>query len=305
VRFVELAFTVPTASSEAWADLLVEIGAAGPPPKDGGAEGPLFGLEERDGTTLKQAPHGRVTLVAWLPPDEADAYLETVVQQATALPEAVIDRRDRDEDEWRDAWKKYFGILRVGTFVIVPSWERYSASDRELVIDLDPGRAFGTGGHASTRLCLQLIGEVPHGVRRALDVGCGSGVLAIAAARRWPEAHGLGTDIDPDAIEVSRENAERNRVAAQLTFTHEPLESVSGRFELVTANIQPEVLIPMAPRLDERLADGGSLVLSGILEEAAPPVVEAFQARGLRLVGHRDEGGWRALLFTRDAERSG
>jgi ribosomal protein L11 methyltransferase len=288
VRFVEVAFTIPSAASELWADLLVTEGAGG--------------VEERDGTTLKSAPHGHVTLVAWMSPDEVDGWLERVVGSAQSLPEPKIERRDRDEDEWRDAWKKYFGILHVDPVVIVPSWERYDGPARDLVIDLDPGRAFGTGGHASTRLCLQLIGRVQHEVQQILDVGCGSGVLAIAAAKRWPTATGVGTDVDPDAVEVSHENAERNRVSQRLRFNDEPLERVPGRFELVTANIQPEVLIPMAPLLNARLAPGGSLILSGILEEAAPPVVTAYQAEGLRLVAHVDEGGWRALLFTHGGE---
>jgi ribosomal protein L11 methyltransferase len=282
VRFVEVAFTVPSASSEAWADLLVE--EAG-------------GVEERDGGTLAQAPHGKTTLVAWLPPETAEETLERVHARAAALPEASIQRRDRDEDEWRDAWKKHFGVLKVPPFVIVPSWERHSPAENEIVIDLDPGRAFGTGGHASTRLCLRLIGQLMLPAHRFLDVGCGSGVLAIACARRWPAALGVGIDVDPDAIEVSRENAARNQVDAQIRFSTEPLESVEGSFDLVTANIQPEVLIPMAPLLAGRLAPGGRAVLSGILVEAAPPVVEAYRACGLHLAAERDEDEWRALVL--------
>src|SRR5437879_12710775 len=102
-----------------WTDALVEAGAGG--------------VEERDGTTLQQAPHGRATLVVWIAPAEVDAWLERVNAASTSLPEAVIARRDRDEDEWRDAWKKYFGILRVPPFVIVPSWERYIGPKSDLV----------------------------------------------------------------------------------------------------------------------------------------------------------------------------
>lgn len=289
MRFVEIAFTVPSGSSEPWADALVEAGAGG--------------VEERDGTTLQQAPHGRATLVVWIDPAQVDGYLATVGESTRALPEAMVARRDRDEDEWRDAWKKYFGILRVEPFVIVPSWERYIGPASDLVIDLDPGRAFGTGGHASTRLCLGLIGELKRRggrVMQFLDVGCGSGVLAIALAKAFPDAHGVGTDIDPDAVEVSRENSERNKVDGRLLFTHESLAEVDGRFDIVTANIQPDVLIPYADAIDLHLAPGGRLILSGILVEAAPPVTDAYRARGLRLDAVRDEDGWRGLLFVRD-----
>jgi ribosomal protein L11 methyltransferase len=288
VQFVEIAFTVPSSSSEAWADALVDAGAGG--------------VEERDGSTLLHAPHGRATLVVWIAPGEVDAYLLRVGAAAKALPEPVLARRDRDEDEWRDAWKKHFGVLRVPPFVIVPSWEKHAPEPGDLELHLDPGRAFGTGGHASTRLCLSLVGERLKrgaGVERFLDVGCGSGVLSIAAAKAFPGARGVGVDVDPDAIEVSRENAERNRVAGQIDFSVEPLASVDGRFDLILANIQPDVLIPFAPSIEERLAAGGTVILSGILVEAAPPVVDAYRARGLRLDGERDEDGWRALLFVR------
>lgn len=288
MRFVEVAFTVPSGSVEPWAEALVEAGASG--------------VEERDGTTLLAAPHGRVTLVVWLAPEDVDGYLDRVTASTRTLPEPLLARRDRDEDEWRDAWKKHFGVLRVEPFVIVPSWERYIGPRTDLVLDLDPGRAFGTGGHASTRLCLRLIGEIlGRGARvmQFLDVGCGSGVLAIACAKAFPEAHGVGMDVDPDAVDVSRENAARNRVDGRLAFTAESLDRIDGRFDVVTANIQPDVLIPLAPALDAHLAPGGHLILSGILVEAAPPVVEAYRARSLRVAGERDEDGWRALLLER------
>lgn len=282
MRYAELAFTVPAGSSEPWADLLVEAGAQG--------------VEERDATTLGAPEAGRVMLVVWLPPEEVDAYLARVREGAQALPEPVVTRRDRDEDEWRDAWKKYFTARRVGTFVIVPSWERYAAAPGDVILDLDPGRAFGTGGHATTRLCLLAISDFPR-CERFLDVGCGSGVLAIGCARRFAGARGVGIDRDPDAVDVSRENAERNRVADRITFSAEPLARVEGRFDAVLANIEPDVLIPMAPELAARLAPGGRLVLSGILVEAAPAVEAAYDATGLRLLARTDDEGWRALTY--------
>ncbi len=281
MRFVEIAFTVLGTSAEPWAELLVAAGAGG--------------VEERDPSTLERAPEGRATLVVWLPPAEVDGYLQRVAAESVRLPEAVVARRDRDEDEWRDAWKKYFGVRRMGRFVIVPSWERYQVQSGEWVIALDPGRAFGTGGHATTRLCLQAIDRFAGECRRFLDVGCGSGVLAIACALRFAKARGTGVDIDPDAIDVSRENATRNGVLDRIEFTTTPL--ASGEHEIVCANIQPEVLMPMAGALADRLAPGGLLVLSGILQEAAGPVEQAFA--GLTLTSRQDEEGWRALAFTR------
>lgn len=283
MRWVELAFSLPAGDAELFCDRLVEAGAAG--------------VEERDASTFAKPPPGQVTLVVWVAPEEADGFLARVAQ-AGAAPPAL--RRDRDEDEWRDAWKQHFKPRRVGRFVLVPSWERYAPAADEIVLDLDPGRAFGTGGHASTRLCLEALSDPalpPPG--RVLDVGCGSGVLAIAALKRWPEAGGAGVDIDPDALEVSRENAARNQVAGRLHFSTAAVEAVDGTFDLVLANIQAEVLIPLAAALARRLAPSGRLYLSGILASAAAPVAAAYRAAGLAPAGERDEDEWRLLAFAR------
>ncbi|MFI5288100.1 MAG: 50S ribosomal protein L11 methyltransferase [Polyangia bacterium] len=286
MRYVELAFTVAADTAEQWGALLCEQGAQG--------------VEERDLSTLQAAPSGQATLVVWIAPDEADRFVERTRAAATGLAEPTVLRRDRDEDEWRDAWKRHFGARAVGRFVIVPSWVERNAAEGEIAIALDPGRAFGTGGHASTRLCLEaLSGLLDEGseVTRFFDVGCGSGVLAIACALAWPEATGAGVDVDPDAIEVSRENAARNRVDERIEFA--VAAEQADAFEVVTANIQPEVLIPLAPSLALRLAPGGRIILSGILVEAADAVERAYLAEGLRLARRLDEDGWRALVLER------
>jgi ribosomal protein L11 methyltransferase len=191
-------------------------------------------------------------------------------------------RRARDESEWRELWKQYFKPRRVGRFVIVPSWDKYDGP--ELRLELDPGRAFGTGQHPSTRLCLEMLdGDA----KSFADIGCGSGILGIACKKLWPAARGFAMDVDPDAVEVSRENAARNGV--DLEFSTEMPE---GDFDLVLANIQPEVLIPLAPRL---MALGKRLILSGILVEAADSVVAAYA--GMHLQNTRDDDGWRVLVL--------
>jgi ribosomal protein L11 methyltransferase len=257
VQYVEIAFTAPAEEAEEWAAELYE-----------------WGVEIRDAETLEKPPAGTVLLVVWVPPDAAEEVMARV-----GLPART---RTRDEAEWRELWKQYFKPRRVGRFVIVPSWESYEGP--ELRLELDPGRAFGTGQHASTRLCLEMLdGEVAS----FLDVGCGSGVLAIACKKLWPAARGMAMDIDPDAVEVSRENAARNRVEIDFS-TRLP----DGEFDLVLANIQPEVLIPLAPRL---MAGAKKLILSGILVEAAEEVVRAYS--GMRLVKTKDDEGWRVLVL--------
>ena len=263
MQYIEIAFTVPEADADEQVMRLQELGVAG--------------VEVRDAETLEKAPSGSAVLVAWVRPEAAEDLI--------ARSGLVAARRERDEEEWRDAWKRWFKPRKVGRFVIVPSWEKYDGEGARL--DLDPGRAFGTGQHASTRLCLEVIGETAPPAR-FLDVGCGSGVLAIACKKLWPEARGFAMDVDPDAVEVSRENAARNQVELELST-----ELPEGTFELVVANIQPEVLIPLAPELTRRT--GRRLILSGILIEAADEVVRAYPQ--LRLVEHRDDEGWRVLVM--------
>jgi ribosomal protein L11 methyltransferase len=279
---VEIAFAVaPEADREEYILTLVELGAQG--------------VEERDQTTFDKSPDLRhPLLVVWIPVDEARAFLE---RAATAgLPPPADAAKVRHDDEWRDVWKQYFAPRRVGRFVIVPSWEKYTAAADEVVIDMDPGRAFGTGGHPSTRLCLLAMSELA-ACERFLDVGCGSGVLAIGCARMFPEASGIAVDVDPDSVEVSRENAARNSVEGRISLSTTPVEEVHGPFDVVLANILPDVLIPLAPAIAARVGPGGQLILSGILVELADGVEAAYVALGLRTTARIDQEGWRALVM--------
>lgn len=286
-RYIEVAFVVTPERAEEWIGTLVELGAAG--------------VEERDQTTFqKAADASQPLLVVWIPVDEARSFLQRAA--AAGLPPPADASRVRDEDEWRDVWKQYFAPRKVGRFVIVPSWERYAPKPDELVLDMDPGRAFGTGGHPSTRLCLVALDELTrseHDAFRFADVGCGSGVLAIACAKRFVAASGIAVDVDADAVEVSRENALRNGVIDRLSISAMPVEQLHGPFELILANILPEVLLPLAGALVARLADGGTLILSGILRELADGVEAAYAARGLSTRLRLDEEGWRALVMSR------
>jgi ribosomal protein L11 methyltransferase len=279
-RYTEIAFVVAEDRAEDWIVTLVEIGAPG--------------VEERDQTTFQKA-EGKM-LVVWVPVGEARAFLERA--REAGLPPPADASRVRDEDEWRDVWKQYFAPRKVGRFVIVPSWEKYAAARDEVVLDMDPGRAFGTGGHPSTRLCLVAISEL-EACERFLDVGCGSGVLAIACAKMFPEASGLAVDVDGDAVDVSRENAMRNAVIERISVSATPVGEVHGPFDVVLANILPDVLIPLAGEIAARVGAGGTLILSGILRELADGVEREYVARGLATRARLDEEGWRALVMTR------
>ena len=214
------------------------------------------------------------------------------VRTATAMPEA----------EWRDAWKRYFKVSRLTRqFVVRPSWEPYTAINDDIVIDLDPGMAFGTGTHASTQLVLeelQALADAGFAPDRVLDVGCGSGILAIAAVKRWPGTLCVAVDNDPIAVAATLENAAVNSVEIGAAIT--PLGEIVGAFPLVLANIQAHVLRELKDVLIAKTA--GTLILSGLLTTQAQPVADEYVAAGLRLVRVRASSAdpqWSTVVLAR------
>jgi ribosomal protein L11 methyltransferase len=224
------------------------------------------------------------------------------------LPEPQI-RMLREED-WAHAWKKFYKPLRIGRRVVLkPSWEEFPAQPDDVIIELDPGMAFGTGLHPSTRLCIAALETVVQPGDTVLDLGTGSGVLALVAAKLGARSV-LATDIDTLAVRVARENAERNGIALderlQIEHGSVPAER-AGHFQVIVANILAEVLVGLFdsaygdPPLAEPLAPGGALILSGILNERAQLVIDAATRHGLRLVDRLEEGDWVALVVRRPA----
>jgi ribosomal protein L11 methyltransferase len=217
------------------------------------------------------------------------------VRLAAAMPEA----------EWRDAWKKFFRVSRLTRqFVVVPSWERFAPAPDDVVIELDPGMAFGTGTHASTRLVLEEIQALAdRGIApaRILDVGCGSGILTIAAARRWPAATCVAIDNDPIAVAATEDNASKNRVADRISASSRTV-GPGEAFDLVLANIQAEVLRELREALIAHTAPGGTLILSGLLTPQAQPLGDEFAAAGMRLIHVRastDDPQWSCAVLVR------
>jgi ribosomal protein L11 methyltransferase len=260
------------------------------------AEGAL-GIEERDAATLVKAEPGPPVMLVAAFADDAGARAAADVlsrRWPTRLTHVV-------GDAWRDGWKAYFKPTRIGRrTVVVPSWEQYAARRGDVVLRMDPGAAFGTGTHETTRLVLvELEARVRRG-RPVLDVGCGSGILGIAALKLGA-SRVRAVDVDPVAVAVARDNARDNGVASRMRIDALPLSRVRGRFPLVLANIETRVLVPMADELAAHVAPRGTLVLSGILAFEQAQVLAAYA--GFERVARHKAGEWVCLTLRRGGAR--
>ncbi len=213
-------------------------------------------------------------------------------------PIGELVAREIDEQDWLESWKAQFTPLRIGRFLVRPTWSDAQAAAGAIELVLDPGMAFGTGLHPTTQQALEALSTLPLEAKSLLDVGTGSGILAIAAAKRGASPV-VAVDTDPYAVEAARENAERNGVA--IPVGSGSAVDVPGRFDLVIANIVSPVLQQIAPDLVARLAPRGTLVVAGIAAPAEPLTRDAFIRAGLVVLDRTQRDDWVALALRRRA----
>ena len=204
-----------------------------------------------------------------------------------------------NEEDWATSWKAFYHTTRIGKkMVIVPMWEEYEEQEGDVVIRMDPGMAFGTGTHETTRLVIELLEKYTVPGCRMLDVGCGSGILAICASKLGAEIC-RAYDIDPVAVRVAKENIE---ISGQTNITCEQSDLLrqvdisDGKYDLITANIVADIIIRMAPDVEAYMNDGATLLASGIITERAEEVIAALDKCGLDVVDRIDDNGWCALV---------
>ena len=253
-----------------------------------------------------------VLIRAWLEGPGAAATADAVERVRTALghlqafdlrPIGELSTRVIGATDWAAQGRAHFPVLRIGRrFVVRPAWRRHRAAPGELPLVLDAGAAFGTGLHPTTRLCLLGLeawaDEALLGRARVLDVGSGSGILSLAAARLGA-ASVLGVDTDPMAVEATRANARRNRLAGSIRSRQGSVPTGEPPFDLVLANLVASVLVPLAPALFGETRSGGRLLASGIIAPREEEVGDAFARAGFELRRRWDEGDWVALEAVR------
>ncbi|GAB4331862.1 MAG: 50S ribosomal protein L11 methyltransferase [Dehalococcoidia bacterium] len=255
--------------------------------------GPELGYRVRD--------DARVAVRAYIPSSELGAMLTQQLREAmAAFPDVELVAKPVYEQDWAVSWREFFGTVRVGRIAIVPSWVEHVAAPHEVIVRLDPGRAFGTGHHETTRLCLAALQDIVRPGMSILDLGTGSGILSIAAAKLG--AHRvLARDIDPAAVEVARQNIADNGAGDCVTVEKGSLESeapLSG-IDAIVANISTHAHVSLASAYAATLAPGGRLALSGILSADSALVTGAVERAGFERTAARYERDWCLLEFRR------
>ncbi len=245
---------------------------------------------------LENTPHTKEKLKT------ITTYLEELAHLASEEGKTRLETEIIPDEDWNKTWKERFKPLPITAHLVIkPTWESYQPSVDEKVIEMDPGMAFGTGHHASTKLALEFVEGIFHGTetppKTVLDVGTGTGILAMAAAL-FGAQEVLAIDNDPEAVVVAEENILRNGLTPTITADGVVLADIPRQFDLVIANIIHDTLIELAASLAARLAPKGRLILAGILTGPQTDNIRAaYNALGLKHQETRSEGEWSALLF--------
>jgi len=249
-----------------------------------------------------------VVVKAYLPADEHfdtklatfEAKVQELVSYGINKGSGITNCREIMEEDWATSWKEFFHSIKVGERIVIkPSWEEYAATPEDLVIELDPGMAFGTGTHHTTAMCCRALEQVVQPGDVVFDVGTGSGILAVAAAKLGAgKVHAV--DLDSVAVRVAKENVTINNVGHVVEVKQgDLLTGVSGQADLVIANIIATIVIQLLADIPARLKEGGIFIASGIITERLSEVVAAMVAQNLVVEKVIEEGGWVAVVARR------
>ena len=310
MKFIELTVHTTTEASELVADAMWEFSPHGVTVCD---KNDIIALQ-KDSTVFWDymddeltASQQDVLVKCYVEPERADELLPEIMQEIAARrdhAEGMINfgtleeiKREIEGDDWIDVWKKHFRPIHLGKIVVVPEWIAYEKQEGEEIVLLDSNMAFGTGEHETTSMCVELLQKYLKAGDTCIDVGCGSGILGISAAKLGAGNCYL-TDLDPIAVESAKHNALKNGVQDKITVAGSNLlEGAKVQAEVALANITAEVLILLAPSVIQHIKGGGILILSGIIKERLEAVKEAYQTIGFTILEEEEKGSWLALVL--------
>ncbi|MFZ5753774.1 MAG: 50S ribosomal protein L11 methyltransferase [Bacillota bacterium] len=298
--------TVPEAV-EAISDIFYELGSGGVVIEDPELVKAMAGSGQWDAYELPEDLLNRpLTLVkGYLPVDdrlpgkleELRAEVAEIMSRLDQpLPELIIS--SLNEEDWANSWKAYFKPVKIGERVVVcPSWERYEASEEDIVLDLDPGMAFGTGTHATTAMCVRFLEQYVKKDDTVLDVGTGTGILAMCAARLGA-SQVKAFDYDPTAVKVAAENIKKNNLDDKIQVqVNDLLAGITDQADLIVANIIADIIIKLFPQAKTNLKENGIFITSGIIGERRDDVVHTGLDLGFELVEESCQEDWVALVW--------
>jgi len=305
-KWVHFKLYTPPELAEALSNYLTEMGAQG-----------VFEefLQTGVSDVPEQEPQDERVLNAYFPSrtedekrnSELQSYINNLAELFPNLKKPTFTTEVIIDPQWSEVWKRFFKPLRISKNIIVkPSWERYSATGRETVIEIDPGMAFGTGQHPSTSMCLEAMEEILLKDRtfqkwRVLDVGTGTGILGISAAKLGALSV-MCVDIDDQAVEIAHKNVAVNHVGDRVVIVNSDVSKIKGTFELIVANLTAETLIKIKSHLVKMMEKGGYLVISGIIEKNRQDVEKAFTRDDL--ISHRviADKEWACYVYKKPAK---
>ena len=217
--------------------------------------------------------------------------------------DAALSLEAFDEEDWAHSWKKYYKPVKIGRITIVPAWEKYTPSEDEIIIKIDPGMAFGTGTHETTRLVMKIMQNENLCGKRVLDIGTGSGILSICASKLGAREI-FAYDIDPVAVKVAKENVKDGGCDNITVGVSDLLQDIdkSEKYDFCLANIVAEIIIRMLPDISQYLSSGAPIILSGIIKSSKDEVVSALSKYGFAVLKEETENDWVALLVKKEAQ---
>lgn len=312
MKWCEISIQTSHEAVELIAEIFRDLGASGVVIEDPELVNDYITSGKWDYTDIPIAKETEVVVEkAYLPVNgELEGRIQTLQQEIKALESrgvntapAVLTTTELQDEDWSDTWKQYFHTEKPGERVVIkPTWEEYAPQGDEVVIELDPGAAFGTGTHATTSMCIRQLEKLVKPGMTVFDVGTGSGILSIISAKLGAK-NIQAVDYDDSVLKIVEENLEQNNVQDVISVAQSDLmQNVHGKAELVIANIIADIIIRLFDQLDEHLEQGGILLTSGIIEDRIEDVLAAAEAHGYGVVERLENKGWACITFKRKAD---